>query len=104
MADRRKPSTMTIRVKLVMSIMIDGARESSVMAKTIWIAVETFPCSVGAPLSPIVMLNGKPGVGDAIGAAEGAMGAPGDAMGTAEGATGAISDAKAGDATGASGD
>ncbi len=48
MACRRKPSTMTIRVKLVSSSRSAGASERTVISRTIFSAVST-PCGPPAP-------------------------------------------------------
>jgi hypothetical protein len=55
---RTKDRTMTIRLKQVISRMIEGAIDSRVMAKSTWMATST---SFGWPMPSIPMLSVKGG-------------------------------------------
>ena len=79
-AVRTNPKTITMRVKLVISMMSDGASVSSVITMTIWIAVLRFCLSL--PFPTWRLINGAPGAETcgAVGAvgARGAAGAVGE--------------------------
>ncbi len=59
-AVRTKPSTITMRVKLVISSTIDGATESSVITMTICTATLTCPPAWPEPSRPMFKRNGSP--------------------------------------------